>query len=85
MENEKSRRPADTPFKQQRMTAWQPVLTPIKVILIFFVIGIVFIPVGVTLLDESNNVRQFVVVVIVVVAIAADVVCLALHLKLVLL
>lgn len=56
MENEKSRRPADTPFKQQRMTAWQPVLTPIKVILIFFVIGIVFIPVGVTLLDESNNV-----------------------------
>ena len=56
MENEKSRRPADTPFKQQRMAAWQPVLTPIKVILIFFVIGIVFIPVGVTLLDESNNV-----------------------------
>lgn len=56
MENEKSRRPADTPFKQQRMTAWQPVLTPIKVILIFFVIGIVFIPVGVTLLDESNAV-----------------------------
>ena len=62
MENEKSRRPADTPFKQQRMTAWQPVLTPLKVILIFFVIGVVFIPVGVTLLDESNSVRHFLTV-----------------------
>lgn len=58
MENEKSRRPADTPFKQQRMTAWQPVLTPIKVILIFFVIGVVFIPVGITLLEESNNIYE---------------------------
>jgi len=62
MENEKSRRPADTPFKQQRMTAWQPVLTPIKVILIFFVIGIVFIPVGITLLDESNSIYEKTVV-----------------------
>lgn len=62
MENEKSRRPADTPFKQQRMTAWQPVLTPIKVILIFFIIGIVFIPVGVTLLEESNNIYEKTVV-----------------------
>lgn len=62
MENEKSRRPANTPFKQQRMTAWQPVLTPIKVILIFFVIGIVFIPVGVTLLEESNDIYEKTVV-----------------------
>jgi hypothetical protein len=46
----------DTPFKQQRMTAWQPILTPIKVIAIFIVIGIIFVPVGVSLLESSKEV-----------------------------
>lgn len=55
-DKEKSRRPEDTPFKQQRMKAWQPILTPIKVIVIFLVIGIIFVPVGTSLLSSSKKV-----------------------------
>lgn len=55
---EKSRRPDDTPFKQQRMASWQPILTPIKVIIIFLVIGIVFIPVGTSLLASSKEIYE---------------------------
>ncbi|GMH68574.1 hypothetical protein TrRE_jg1293, partial [Triparma retinervis] len=55
-----SRRPADTPFKQQRLNAWQPILTPTWVISTFLLIGIIFIPVGITLLSQSNNVAEFI-------------------------
>lgn len=48
----------DTAFKQQRLTAWQPVLTPIKVIIIFLAIGIAFVPTGVTLLNDANDVSE---------------------------
>ena len=48
----------DTPFKQQRMKAWQPILTPIKVIVIFLIIGIIFIPVGTSLLSSSKKVKK---------------------------
>ena len=54
----KSKKPDDTPFKQQRMPSWQPILTPIKVIGIFLVIGIIFIPVGVALINASKNVNK---------------------------
>jgi len=50
---QKSRKPDDTPFKQQKLAAWQPILTPNKVIVIFLTIGIIFVPVGVTLLQKS--------------------------------
>jgi hypothetical protein len=40
------------------MAAWQPILTPIKVILTFLVIGIIFVPVGVTLLDASREIYE---------------------------
>lgn len=53
-----SRRPPDTPFKQQRMAAWQPILTPLKVVAIFGVIGIIFVPVGVSLLSTSNSIYE---------------------------
>jgi hypothetical protein len=46
----------DTPFKQQRMKAWQPILTPVKVIVIFLIIGIIFVPVGTSLLASSKKV-----------------------------
>lgn len=62
MEGTKSRKPEDTPFKQQRMTAWQPILTPMKVIVIFLAIGITFVPVGVHLLDESKEIYEKTVV-----------------------
>lgn len=47
----------DTAFAQQKLRAWQPILTPLPVIISFLVIGFVFIPVGVVLLETSNAVR----------------------------
>nr|CAG8466090.1 6657_t:CDS:2 [Entrophospora candida]CAG8510777.1 4766_t:CDS:2 [Entrophospora candida] len=42
----KSRKPANTAFKQQRLKAWQPILTPKTVLPTFFIIGIIFAPLG---------------------------------------
>ncbi|PVU93265.1 hypothetical protein BB559_003364 [Furculomyces boomerangus] len=42
----KSKRPANTAFKQQRLRAWQPLLTPKTVLPTFFIIGIIFAPIG---------------------------------------
>ncbi|ODN93386.1 transcription regulator [Cryptococcus wingfieldii CBS 7118] len=41
-----SKRPANTAFKQQRLKAWQPILTPKAVIPTLFIIGIIFAPIG---------------------------------------
>jgi len=54
-----SRRPANTAFKQQRLKAWQPILTPKTVLPIFFAIGIVFAPIGGLLLWGSSKVNEF--------------------------
>ncbi|KAI1850756.1 hypothetical protein JX265_004468 [Neoarthrinium moseri] len=54
----KSRRPANTAFRQQRLKAWQPILTPKTVIPIFFVIGIIFAPIGGALLYASATVKE---------------------------
>lgn len=51
---------SDSAFKQQRLPAWQPVLTAGTVLPTFFVIGILFIPVGVALLYFSDEVSEFV-------------------------
>jgi len=53
-----SKRPANTAFKQQQLKAWQPILTPIPVIITFIVVGIIFIPIGVVLLVASNSVIE---------------------------
>lgn len=53
-------RPADTPFKQQRMQAWQPILTPKSVIITFAVLGIVFIPIGIVVITVSNSVVEII-------------------------
>ncbi len=51
-------RPADSAFKQQRLKAWQPILTPYSVIGIFTIIGVAFIPLGAFLLGVSNSVKE---------------------------
>ncbi|XP_052867302.1 cell cycle control protein 50A [Anopheles cruzii] len=56
----KSKRPSDSAFKQQRLPAWQPVLTAGTVLPAFFIIGIVFIPIGALLLISSNSINEFV-------------------------
>jgi len=53
-----SKRPANTAFKQQRLKAWQPILTPRPVILSFLIIGIVFIPIGAGIVYSSNQVVE---------------------------
>ena len=47
----------DTKFKQQKLPAWQPIMTAGSVLPAFIAIGIVFIPLGVALLLTSNGVR----------------------------
>jgi len=47
-----------TAFRQQQLAAWQPILTPQCVIPTLFIIGIIFIPVGIVLYNVSNNVKE---------------------------
>ncbi|GFF43668.1 LEM3/CDC50 family protein [Aspergillus lentulus] len=54
----KTRRPANTAFRQQRLKAWQPILTPRSVLPIFFVFGIIFAPIGGLLLWASSQVQE---------------------------
>jgi len=53
-----SKRPANTAFKQQRLKAWQPILTPKPVILAFLIVGIIFIPIGIGIVISSNEVVE---------------------------
>jgi hypothetical protein len=46
----------DTAFKQQRLKAWQPILTPKTVLPTFFIVGIIFAPLGGLLFHASNKV-----------------------------
>lgn len=57
----KSKRPSDSAFKQQRLPAWQPMLTAGTVLPTFFIIGIAFIPIGAALLFFSNEVREHII------------------------
>jgi hypothetical protein len=50
-------RSADTDFKQQRLKAWQPLLTPQWVIGSFLVIGCVFLPIGAVVLSATEKAR----------------------------
>lgn len=45
-------------FRQQRLKAWQPMLTARSVLPFFALLGVVFIPVGVGLFIASNNVNE---------------------------
>jgi hypothetical protein len=49
--------PSESPWSQQSIPAWQPLLTARHIIIFFAVVGAVFIPVGVALLVSSNGVR----------------------------
>jgi hypothetical protein len=57
-DQKKTRRPEDNEFQQQRLKSWQPLLTPFWVIVIFFVVGLAFIPIGAVILNASNQVVQ---------------------------
>ncbi|KAK2843420.1 hypothetical protein Q7C36_011635 [Tachysurus vachellii] len=55
---EKSQKPENTAFKQQRLPAWQPVLTAGTVLPAFFIIGLLFIPIGIGLFVTSNTIKE---------------------------
>ncbi|KAI8593533.1 CDC50/LEM3 family [Geranomyces variabilis] len=58
MSDSKSKKPANTAFKQQRLRAWQPILTPKTVLPTFFLIGAIFIPIGIGLYVASEKVQE---------------------------
>ena len=49
----------DSAFKQQRLPAWQPILTAGTVLPTFFAIGIAFIPIGIGILLFSDSVQEY--------------------------
>ncbi|KAG0337828.1 hypothetical protein BG004_007481 [Podila humilis] len=51
----------DTAFKQQRLKAWQPILTPKTVLPTFILVGILFAPLGGLLLWASDTVAEVVI------------------------
>ncbi|CAA21916.1 CDC50 domain-containing protein [Schizosaccharomyces pombe] len=57
----KTRAPPNTSFRQQRIKSWQPLLTPKIVLPLFFVLGIIFGPLGGGLLYASSIVQELVV------------------------
>ena len=58
MVNVLTSRLADTAFRQQRLKAWQPILTPKTVLPLFLVIGVIFAPIGGLLFVTSNKVQE---------------------------
>lgn len=46
----------DTAFKQQRLKAWQPILTPKSVLPTLLIIGIIFAPIGALIVWGSGKV-----------------------------
>ena len=54
-----SRRPEKTPFSQQKLTAFSPKLSINGFIFEFFVVGMLFLPFGIMLRSESNNIQTF--------------------------
>uniref|UniRef100_A0A0K0ED17 Cell cycle control protein 50A n=1 Tax=Strongyloides stercoralis TaxID=6248 RepID=A0A0K0ED17_STRER len=53
--------PKDSPLRQQKLKAWQPIPTLYTVIPFTFFIGIIFIPLGGILLNESINVKEIII------------------------
>ena len=53
---------ADSKFKQQKLDAWQPILTPSWVIGTFVLMGLIFTPIGAALLVISRNNFESIVV-----------------------
>jgi len=58
LRTESNKRPDDSAWKQQRLAAWQPLLTPRWVIGIFSTIAVVFIPLGIGIVVSSNKIVE---------------------------
>jgi hypothetical protein len=54
----KSKKPKDRAFTQQRLPAWQPILSPPWVIASFLVIFVIFMPIGIAIFFASQSVIE---------------------------
>lgn len=52
---EKSQRPVESKYWQQRLTSWDPVMTPCYVIMVLVLSGMIFLPVGLSILYSANS------------------------------
>lgn len=57
----KSRKPPNTAFRQQRLKAWQPILTPKTVIPLLFLLALIFAPLGIAIVNTTYNVETLTV------------------------
>ncbi|MGH0178282.1 UNVERIFIED_CONTAM: hypothetical protein FKN15_077024 [Acipenser sinensis] len=57
-EDPKVSKPDNTAFTQQRLPAWQPILSAGIVLPLFVVIGLTFIGIGIGLFITSRNVQE---------------------------
>jgi hypothetical protein len=53
-----SRKPPGGDFYQQRLKAWQPILTPTWVVVTFLAVGVIFVPIGFILKAASDSVVE---------------------------
>lgn len=53
----KSRKPPNTAFRQQRLKAWQPLLTPKSVIPFLIILAVIFAPLGIAIINTEYNVE----------------------------
>lgn len=58
---QKSRKPANTSFRQQRLKAWQPILSPQSVLPLLILMACVFAPIGIGLVVSTISVQRLVV------------------------
>jgi hypothetical protein len=54
--NQKGAESVSSPFQQQKLPAWQPVLSTKIVVIVMLVIGLVALPIGIGLLVSTENV-----------------------------
>ena len=54
-----SRKPADTAFKQQRLPSFQPLFTPLCMIISLSLLAAFFLPLGIAILVASKGVQEF--------------------------
>lgn len=57
----KSNRPTDRPLTQQRLIAFRPTYSAGTVLPLFFIVGIIFVPIGISVLWVSQNVHEKVI------------------------
>lgn len=60
-EPQKSKKPPNTAFRQQRLKSWQPILSPQSVLPLLILIGCIFAPIGVGLIVSVSNVQDLVI------------------------